>query len=263
MTIWDSIILGIVQGLTEFLPVSSSGHLVIGEALLGIHKPGISLEIWLHFGTLLAVIVYFFRRLRDLVCSLAFSRKEESAAQDRILLAGLIVGTVPAVVIGLLLKSTIETAFASPKLTGGMLLVTGVILLSTVPARNRDRVINLPRALAVGLAQALAIFPGISRSGSTIACAMHMGVKPAEAAEFSFLLAVPAIGGAFVYNLITSGENISGDGDALLYFLGMSVAFISGLLSIHYLLKIIRKGRFFVFGFYCLVVGAISLIFIR
>ena len=261
MNAFDAIILGIIQGLTEFLPISSSGHLVLGKALLGLHKSGISLEIWLHLGTLIAVLVYFRRRLMALLRSLFPSRSEQSKTDRKVILA-LIIGTIPAGLIGVLFRSPIETVFASPKTAASMLIVTAVILLLTVLARNKSRQVNAARGLGIGLAQAVAILPGISRSGSTIACAMFLGIEPALAAEFSFLLAIPAIGGAFVLDLIESGESLLLSHELSLYFLGMLTAFIFGLASIHYLLKIIRKGKFFYFGFYCLAAGVISLIWL-
>lgn len=261
MEFWDVIILGIIQGLTEFLPISSSGHLVVSQHILGIDVPGVSLEIWLHFGTFVAVLVYYCKRLIEMSKAL-FGFGENREENLRLLLA-IIVGTIPAVIIGLSLKSTIESAFGSPAFASAMLIVTGFILLASGMARDKKMPINIPRGLAIGIAQALAILPGISRSGSTITCAMLLGIKPSKAAEFSFLLAIPAIGGAFLLDLISSDMEVFSGSDMGLYILGALVSFVFGLLSIHYLLKLIASGKFFIFGFYCLVVGIISYIFIN
>jgi undecaprenyl-diphosphatase len=262
MSISDAVILGLIQGLTEFLPISSSGHLVISKALLGFKTPGVTLEIWLHFGTLAAVLVYFRRKISILMQSL-FRLRDGGGTENRTLLLALVIGTIPAVVIGITLKPFIESFFAKPAFAAVMLLVTGLILLVTRHAKNRALKVSMGRGFVVGAAQAAAILPGLSRSGSTIACAMFLGVEPALAAEFSFLLAIPAIGGAFLLDLVSSGAALFESGQFFLYLLGALVSFIFGFLSIHYLLKIIRRGRFFYFGFYCLVIGGVSLIYLR
>jgi undecaprenyl-diphosphatase len=260
MTILEAVILGVIQGLTEFLPISSSGHLVIGESLLGLSTPGMSFEIWLHFGTLLAVLIYFRRKLMELMGSLIKGGEDKSVNKNRSLLAAIVVGTIPAIIIGLLLKSSIESVFESPRATAFLLIITGVVLLLTLLARDSGRKINIPRGLAIGLAQSAAILPGISRSGSTIACAMFLGVKPSVAAEFSFLLAAPIIALAFGYDLVFSEAALFASDQIVVYLVGTMCAFVVGILAIHYLLKIIRTGRFYLFGFYCLVAGALSLI---
>jgi len=263
ITFINVIILGVLQGLTEFLPVSSSGHLVIGEALLGLKTPGISLEIWLHFGTLLAVLIYFRRRFIKLIQVLFGGGEVNSKSADRAILGAIIVGTVPAIIAGLLFKSLIESIFDSPHFAAAMLIVTGLILVLTLFARNVGRHINLPRGLCIGLAQMIAILPGISRSGSTIACAMFLGIEPAVAAEFSFLLAAPIIALAFGYDLVFSGAALFSSDMILLYLAGTAAAFVIGLLAIHFLLRIVRTGRFYLFGFYCFAAGVISFILLN
>jgi undecaprenyl-diphosphatase len=255
-----TVILGIIQGLTEFLPVSSSGHLVLGENLLGLHSPGISLEIWLHFGTLVAVLVYFRRDLLRLLLSLAVF--DRSRRTDRMLILTLIVATIPAAVIGLLIKKEVDAAFDSPRFVAAMLLVTGAFLLLTRWAVNRARRMTIGRGFVVGLAQAVAILPGISRSGSTIGCGMLLGIDPAAAARFSFLLSIPAIGGAFLLDMVESGTALFSSSELPGFLSGAAVAFLFGILSIHVLLGLMGRGKFFVFGIYCLVIGTVSLIFL-
>lgn len=261
MDISLAIILGLIQGLTEFLPISSSGHLVIVETLLGYQTPGVSLEVWLHFGTLLAVLVYFRRRIYEIIISI-FVPHRTKADQNRTMLFALVIGTVPAVIVGLLFKSSIESAFKSPVLASIMLIVTGMILLLSYLAKDKRVDIKSGHGILIGLAQAVAILPGISRSGSTIVTAMLIGISPARAAEFSFLLAIPAIGGAFVLDLYSTGGSAMFSGDLLIYLVGTATSFVVGYLSIHFLLGIINKGKFFYFGFYCLVAGAASLIYL-
>ena len=261
MDISLAFILGLIQGLTEFLPISSSGHLVIFETLLGYQTPGVSLEVWLHFGTLLAVLVYFRRRIYEIIHSLLVPDRK-NAGENRTILFALVIGTVPAMIVGLLFKSSIESAFKSPFLASIMLIVTGMILLLSYLAKDRRVDIKSGHGFLIGLAQAVAILPGISRSGSTIVTAMLIGISPARAAEFSFLLAIPAIGGAFVLDMYSTGGRAMFSGDLVIYLTGTATAFVVGYLSIHFLLGVINKGKFFFFGFYCLVAGAASLIYL-
>jgi undecaprenyl-diphosphatase len=263
MTITEAAILGIIQGVTEFLPISSSGHLVLTDALLGTSDQSVSFEIWLHLGTLAAVIVYFFPRLIGLV-TCPFRRSESAqVAEQRKLLVAVIIGTIPAVVLGLLFKSSIEAAFSSPHLTSAMLIITGIILLATGFAVNRDRPLGAGRAIVIGLAQALAMLPGISRSGSTIAAGMFLGVDPARAAEYSFLLAVPAIGGAFLLDMVSTGGAFLDADTAVRYGVGTFTSFIFGIASIAVLLRIIRRGKFRYFGIYCFIVGVVSFLLVK
>ncbi len=261
MNLLDAVILGLVQGLTEFLPISSSGHLVIGEALLGFHVPGVTLEVWLHLGTLLAVLVYFRRAIYKMGRSLLISSGIENQDYRRLLLA-IAVGTLPAVAVGFGAKSFVETAFSKSVLVSAMLILTGIILLVSQWAINRDRPINALRGFVIGIAQAFAILPGISRSGSTITIALFLGVSPSRAAEFSFLLAIPAIGGAFLLDLLSSGGAVVASGQLPIYLAGTAISFVVGYFSIYYLMRIIKRGRFYLFGLYCLVVGTVSVIYL-
>ncbi len=255
MSYFDAIILGIVQGLTEFLPISSSGHLVLCEHLLNAKMPGVVFELIVHVGTLLSVLVYFRRRIARLILSIF----DKSMIDERSTLIYLIIGTIPAVIVGILLDKIIEQAFVSPLLTSLMLIVTGLILLGTSFVQKGERGIKPPNALLIGLAQALAIFPGISRSGATISMGLFAGVKPIVAAEFSFLLSIPVIIGAVVFK---TGDIVSVN-TALLghYMLGAVLSFIFGLLAVHFLLSMIKKGRFKYFGIYCLMVGIFGIIY--
>jgi len=175
MDIWRAIALGIVQGLTEFLPVSSSGHLVLAERLFGVDPPGVTFEVMLHAGTLLAVLVYFRKRLVGIVRDLGGGWAGMDGLRGWKYIVWIAIGTIPAVIIGLLLKNHIESAFSDPRAAAGFLIVTGILLFATLPNYGGKRPLGWWRALVVGCAQAAALLPGISRSGSTISTAMILG----------------------------------------------------------------------------------------
>lgn len=251
-----------VQGLTEFLPVSSSGHLVIVEGIFGIRSDNIVFEILVHFGTLLAVLVYFRNKIIAVigaVISVIFRKSARNPNPDIKLAIYLIVGTIPAVIIGFAFKNLIVEAFDSPRWASVMLLVTALILFSTRWAVEKSIQNNSLRSLAIGCAQALAIMPGISRSGSTISMGMWLGMNKAEAAEFSFLLSVPAIAGAMILELPDMISKLSDAGSMPVYLAGTLVSAVIGYISIAYLMKIIKKGKFFYFGLYCLLVGLLGI----
>ncbi|MBU8934494.1 MAG: undecaprenyl-diphosphate phosphatase [candidate division Zixibacteria bacterium] len=253
MSFLDALLLGILQGLTEFLPVSSSGHLVLAQALLGVKEPGVSFELLVHLGTLLAVFVYFRERIGQLILSVF---RSEMKAERRIF-GFLVIGTIPAGLAGVFLKDFFEDSFSSPILTSVMLIVTGLILLSTKLVKPSDKPMTLLSTVIMGIGQAAAIMPGISRSGSTISVGLLLGVKPEKAAEFSFLLAIPAILGAVV---LKADELMALDSSlALQYLVGAVAAFVFGWLAVAILLRIIRRGKFAGFAYYCFAAGAFGL----
>ena len=253
MSYIDAIILGIIQGLTEFLPVSSSGHLVLMEALLGVKEPGVHFELLVHLGTLLAVLVYFRQQIGLLIRSL-FDR---TLVKERFVIGYLVIGTIPAGLAGFFLESFFEKAFSNPLMTSLMLFATGFILLSTYLVRVGYKDVSFMSAIVMGIGQAIAILPGISRSGSTIATGMLVGVSPARAAEFSFLLAIPAIAGAVV---LKAGEFVNISSELIgPYLVGAIVSFLFGLLAVYLVLTIIRRGKFQYFAYYCFVAGAVGL----
>ena len=253
MTFFDAFILGLLQGLTEFLPVSSSGHLVIVSALLGVHEPGISFEVILHLGSLLAVFIFFRKKLFLLIQSL-FNPQMKT---ERKIILYIIIGTIPAVIAVLFFKDFFENAFASPLLASSMLFVTGFILLSTRIKHDGTKDLTLKSSILIGLSQAFAIIPGISRSGSTISTGMLLGLKPSETAEYSFLLAIPAILGAVVFKI---DELMSLDTSMLTHYaFGLIVTFISSLFAVYAVLELIKKGKFEYFAYYCFAAGALGL----
>lgn len=297
---WQSaIILGIVQGLTELLPVSSSGHLVMVEKLLGLRLTDLSFEIALHVATAAAICLFLRGELAAMFGALiprgdgAPAVEAERRGRGRTLLVALIVGTVPAVVVGLVAYDAIERVFHSVGLTVAMLPVTGVFLLSTRWAEDRGFGVGPLLALLIGIAQAVAIIPGVSRSGLTVGAALLLGVKKDEAVKFSFLLSLPAIlggavlklakagaesasGSAAVFgapasNLITSNSMVSGgvaSGGAAVFHVGTpalliasAVAFVFAVLGARTLLGVVRKGKLEYFGYYCILAGVAGLIY--
>ncbi|PLX75825.1 MAG: UDP-diphosphatase [Desulfuromonas sp.] len=259
MTLEQAIGLGALQGATEFLPVSSSGHLALAQSQLsGFSQPGVLFDVLLHFGTMIAVLIYFWRDIRNLAT--APFRKDETATQDRRMLLLLIVGSIPTAIIGLAGKDFATGLFHNVPVVAAMLIVTGSLLFLSERLRSSDSgssKIGYGDALLTGIAQGLAIIPGISRSGSTIATMLLRGIDGVTAARFSFLLALPAVGGATLLS-IKDMQQVA-PGELTLYAAGAGTALLTGLLSIHFLLAIIRRKRLYYFAFYCWAIGALFL----
>jgi undecaprenyl-diphosphatase len=262
LTFFEALLLGIIQGATEFLPISSSGHLVLSEAILGVSEGGLLVEVTLHAGTLMAVLVYFRSRLHWLL-SRSFQSSDDGRESRRYLF-WLLLATVPAGAVGLLFEDSIASAFESPRMALTGLLLTGAILLSTKWCTERDRPAAGLSGLWMGFAQAVAILPGISRSGSTIAVGMWSGVNRRDAAEFSFLLSIPAIGGASLLHLVDLMKGGTGDGTtiALGLITGFVASFISGYAAIAGLLEILKRHGLVTFVWYCWEAGLLGLILI-
>lgn len=255
MNIFEALLLGIVQGLTEFLPVSSSGHLVLGKALLGIEEPGVTFEVVVHLATLCAVLWAYRRRVGELLVGMAGAKPEAWTYAGLILLA-----SVPAGLAGVFARPLFEDAFGRPVLAAAMLLVTGAIVytLRFTVAEARDGAVDARRGLWVGIAQAVAILPGISRSGSTVALGVWMGVSPVHMAEFSFLLSVPAIAGAGLLQLGQAGEGAALPVAPLVA--GFAAAAVSGVIAIRLFVRMLRAGIFHHFAWYCWAVGTAYLL---
>jgi len=253
MTYFDALLLGILQGLTEFLPVSSSGHLVLAQAILGVKQPGVAFEVLLHLGTLLAVLIYFRSQLTLLVRSIF----DANMKRERTIVGYLVIGTIPAGLAGLFFKDFFERAFSNPAMTSLMLLVTGLVLLSTRFFKRGNRRVSILSAIIMGIGQAVAILPGISRSGTTIAAGMISGVRPSEAAEFSFLLAIPAILGAAA---LKSKEMLTLTSDLLgQYLVGAVFSFLFGLVAVYVVLAVVKRGKLDYLAYYCFAAGAVGL----
>ena len=250
MPLWEAVLLGIVQGVTEFLPVSSDGHLVIAETLLGTHEEGLVFVIAVHVGSLFALLLFYRARILELLRGV-LGREAGSFHY----VAKLAVATLPAVGVGLFFKDLVDAAFGMPWTAGVGLLVTGALLVTTGATQKtaQGREPSYWQALAIGCAQALAIAPGISRSGSTIAIALAFGVAPLAAAEFSFLLGIIAIIGAAVLEL---PEALATPADALRpLWVGAAAAAITGLVALGLLVRLLRAQRFHWFASYTWAVG--------
>lgn len=250
-------LLGLVQGLTEFLPVSSSGHLVLAERLLGLDPPGVLLEAMLHWGTLGAILIVF----RHDIIALLKSLQGKGRVEQRKEVGFLIVGTVPIVAVGLMLRGTIQSAFSSLIAVGiGLLFSAGFLILGHFALRCARRPsIRFPDALVVGLAQAAAVFPGFSRSGATISVGTMLGLNAAQAARFSFLLAIPALFGAGLLHLVDA-LNAPASQNWMGIILGSLCAFVSGWVALRAALALISRGRFWVFAIYCVLAGTVAIV---
>lgn len=261
MTLTEGLILGALQGLTEFLPVSSSGHLALTQQLMpGFEQPGLLFDVVLHLGTLVAVVLYFRQDLKQLLSS-PF-RRDIQAVQDRRYLRLLIVGSVPTAIIGLAFKDTVELLMHRPLIVAALLIFTGLLLFVAERFRTSGRKrLTLADSLITGIAQGVAVLPGISRSGATIAALLLRGVDGLTAARFSFLLALPAVGGAALLSL-KDIEHLP-TAEISTYLAGAGVSCLVGLICIHALLGIIRHKRLYYFSLYCWLVGGGALYFFR
>jgi len=265
LTFSEAAILGLVQGLTEFLPVSSSGHLVLGREFFDIDTQGaVSFDVVVHLGTLFSVFVVLWQDIKPLVCALpslfgpgSWSRRWESEGGFRLLvLVGL--GTLPLVFLVVPFHDAVEATFTVPKLVAAMLLVTaGALLLPVLVRSQRDGPLTVSRVVVVALVQALAVVPGISRSGATISAALALGVKRESAGTFSFLLAIPAILGAVVFKI----PDITSSGmDFGVLAAGFLAAFVSGIVALKWLLALVRGGRLWVFCPYLVILATLFLV---
>lgn len=251
MSVWEALILGIVQGATEFLPVSSSGHLVLTQQLLGIEIQGVLFEVVVHVGTLVSVIMVYRERLANLI------RGAVAGSRDAWRYIGLLVlATIPATVVGLLWKDAIEALFDDPAVPGFALLVTGLILITAKWAvhRGQESEPGPGAAFLIGMAQAFALIPGISRSGSTVVAALWLKMDARDAAAFAFLMAIPAIAGAAVLQIPDIGAASSGLGATPLLVGGVAAA-VTGVLAIRTFVALLARKSFHWFAPYCWVVG--------
>ena len=260
MSVVEAVILGVLQGLTEFLPVSSSGHLVLAQTFLGIKMPGVTFEVIVHAGTLLSIVWVFWRDVYKLISGIT-----KSVQQQKLFLL-LVLGSVPAGLMVLSFGPFLKSMFEKPLIVGFMLLLTGFIIWFVARLGDQGNrslgEMGWKDAIIIGLFQGLAIIPGISRSGSTIFGALLRDLNRETAVRFSFLLALPAIGGATVMEL-TEWFSVGGwPDDILVYLIGALFAFASGVLAIRTFIKLLATGRFHYFAYYCWLFGALTILFL-
>ncbi len=261
-----AIILGLVQGLSEFLPISSSGHLVLAAELLGFKQPGVAFEVFVHFGTLLAVVLVFrkdiWQMIRWLPAVPGFirggMRVKKEADEYKAMSLYIVLGSIPAAVLGILFKDYIEQSFDNTVLVLAALMFTGVIMWSSRYTKESYPFLNAFQAFLIGCAQAFAIIPGISRSGSTIVTALWLGIQRDNAARFSFLLSAPVIFGASLLKFFDLMEAPPSADEMINLIAGTIAAAISGYFAIVWMLEIIRKQKLEWFGVYCLLVGLVG-----
>ncbi len=259
MSLFEAFLLALVQGVTEFLPISSSAHLVLVPWWLGWEAPGLAFDTVLHLGTLLAVLVYFWRDWWELALGLWPRGASRNPSQRRLLMA-LVIGTIPAAVAGYWFEDFFAAMFERPVGVAVGLILTGFLLI--LAERRRRRGLTLDQigwfdALVIGLAQAVAIFPGISRSGITIAAGLGRGLERPAAARFSFLLSAPIIFGAGLFQM----RKLNTDGlDALPVLFGLTVAAVAGMLSIRYLLRYLQRRTLYVFTGYVWLLALVTLV---
>jgi len=263
MTYLEVIVISVVQGLTEFLPVSSSGHLVLTSSLFGVREPGITLEIALHFGTFMSVLLVFWKDIVNIliaffsniwrICKIPENYRNNESFRISLLV---IVSMIPAALAGFFLRDLIEVLFNSTRAVGIALIVTGLILFFAQWAPRLKRSPGIGSVIIMGIFQAFALIPGISRSGSTITAGLLAGMDREKVAKLSFIMALPLIVGATVMEIphISQGEGT----EFLKLFIGMIIAFISGIFALKWLIRILIRGRLSAFSYYCVLLGFLT-----
>ncbi|MEQ9309875.1 MAG: undecaprenyl-diphosphate phosphatase [Balneolaceae bacterium] len=269
MDILQSFLLGLIQGLTEFLPISSSGHLALGRYFLGADtEVGITFEVVVHFGTLCSIVIYYKTELANLIKAgfgfLASPSTKKDDPDVRVILF-ILVSMIPAMIIGFTMEDQIEDLISNPVVVCGLLIVTGLILFLTKFAKSSSGDVTFGKSILIGIAQAFAILPGISRSGSTISMALYLGISRENAANFSFLMVIPVIGGAMLLKTVEVVEVYVATGALEIgiasLIVGFLTSFISGYYALKYLIIILKKKGFHYFAYYCWIVGAVGLVY--
>lgn len=258
MDVLDALILGIIQGLTEFLPVSSSGHLELGKAILGdnsIPEESLMFTVVMHFATALSTIVIFRKDIWEILRGLLlFKWNEETQFSLKI-----IISMIPAAIVGVLFEEQLEQLFGgSVLLVGFMLIITALLLWLADKAKNTGKPVSYSNAFVIGVAQAIALLPGISRSGSTISTSVLLGNDKTKAARFSFLMVVPLILGKIAKDLLDGELTHTGNSTGLI--VGFIAAFVSGLFACTWMISLVRKSKLSYFAIYCLIVGVIAIV---
>jgi len=250
MNLMEAIISGVIQGITEFFPISSSGHLVLLHNAFGMKEPQIAFDIFLHLGTLVSILIFFWKDIHNLF------------GKDRPMLILLAIASIPTFAIGITFEESIEKLFSMPKTTGLMLMITGIWLglasfYNNISKENKK--LGLLNSFIIGVAQGVAIIPGISRSGATIATGMLTGLDKETSFRFAFLLAIPAILGASVVKASKISMSMVSE-DAVYFIIGGLTAMAVGNFAIRALLRLVERNQLYLFGVYCLVVGGMIVV---
>lgn len=261
MSLWQAILLGIIQGLTEFLPVSSSGHIELGEALFDVHlsaEQSVTFTLMVHGATALSTILVF----REDVLQIIRGLFKKPLSEEFYFSMKIILSMIPAALIGLFFNDLIEELFDGKiLLVGMMLIITGLLLYLADKAKNTDRKVGFGDAIIIGVAQAIAILPGISRSGSTISTSVLLGIDRSKAARFSFLMVVPLILGKMAKDALDSSVVWEGD-MSVAYLTGFIAAFISGFVACKWMIALVRKSQLKYFSLYCFAVGIAVILYV-
>lgn len=258
MTTFDAIILGIIQGLTEFLPVSSSGHLELAKVILGgnsVPQESMLMVVVLHAATALSTIVVFRKDLLNIIKGLfQFKNNDEFKFSLNVVLS-----MIPAAAVGVLLDEQIEAFFGGKTLLiGSMLIITAILLIFADKAKSTDKKVGIGHAIIIGISQAIAILPGISRSGATISTSVLLGIDREKAARFSFIMVLPLILGKMAKDILDGAfDNVSGS--MMPYIIGFIAAFITGILACTWMIKLVKNSKLKYFAFYCAIVGIIAI----
>ncbi|WP_299114652.1 undecaprenyl-diphosphatase UppP [uncultured Winogradskyella sp.] len=263
MEILDAVILGIIQGLTEFLPVSSSGHLELGKAILGSNampKESLLFTVVLHFATALSTIVIFRKDIIEIFSGLFKAMSNKIWTEEAKFSAKIIVSMIPAVIIGYKYERVFEELFGNNiLLVGSMLIVTAVLLFLADRAKRTHKKVGLKDALIIGVAQGIAMLPGISRSGATISTSVLLGIDKTKAARFSFLMVIPLIFGKIAKDIL-AGEIDYTSTNFTYLSVGFLAAFVSGLFACTWMIKLVKQSKLTYFAIYCIIVGVIAII---
>ncbi|MEM1268870.1 MAG: undecaprenyl-diphosphate phosphatase [Bacteroidota bacterium] len=272
MSWWQAALLGLLQGLTEFLPVSSSGHLVLGQYVLGIDAEAagdVTFEVFVHFGTTMSILTVYWSRVVEIIKQTFSALGNPSEIGERFrqptefrIAVLILLSMIPTAIVYVTFKDQLEQAFSDPRLVCGALLFTGLLLLLTRLRPNPDGRLTMPKALVVGLAQAMALIPGISRSGSTICTALYQNVNQEQAANFSFLMVLPVIVGATLLKTLEMFELGGPTMGVLPLVIGAGVAYVSGVWAIRVMIDLVKKGSLQYFAYYCFLIGSLGLILI-
>lgn len=269
MELLEALFLGILQGVTEFLPVSSSGHLVLAQELLNQNlSQGITFEIVVHFGSFFSILIFFRRRIGELLKNLfrflshpADMKTSWERSLDARMSFYILISMIPAGIVGFTLKDSLEELFSSPIIVSVMLLVTGFTLFSNKFVTSGEKDVSPLRAFLVGIGQAFAMIPGISRSGTTITLGNWLGLKRDQIAEFSFLMLLPVIAGAMLLEVIKLSDSETSVASIQYLLIGFIASLTSGYFSLKYLIKIFKSRGLHYFAYYCWAVGLFGLIY--